>query len=248
MITTLMFALLSALIGTSPIETRPTGAPPAGMPPTAATAAEHSHAGPGHIHHAPSVARAGRIEGRVTVSSRPARRQARQYGGAAAAQPAQALPTIVYLQGTVPGAARQTAGMPAMAQQDTAFAPGYVAVGLGGQVTFPNRDPFFHNVFSYSPAARFDLGRYPMGETKEVVFDTPGVVKVFCEVHESMRSMILVTENPFNAQVADDGSFVIEGVPPGTWTLVGFDIDNGSAEADVTVRDGGTVRVELTIG
>ncbi len=189
----------------------------------------------------------GRIEGRVTVNSRPARRQARQYGRTDPAQAAQALPTIVYLKGAIPGSGVPSA-MPSMAQQDTAFAPGFVAVGLGREVTFPNRDPFFHNVFSYSPAARFDLGRYPLGESKEVFFDTPGVVKVFCEVHESMRSMILVTENPFYAEVRADGTFVLEGVSAGTWTLVGWDMDQGSAEQQVTVGDGATARVELAIG
>jgi plastocyanin len=52
-----------------------------------------------------------------------------------------------------------------MSQQDTAFVPVVVTIPAGGTVSFPNADPFFHNVFSYSSAQRFDLGRYPQGET-----------------------------------------------------------------------------------
>lgn len=194
-----------------------------------------------------AVAQTGRIEGHIVVNRRPARRQARQYQGTTAARPPQGLPTLVYLKGAIPGSALSR-NMPSMAQQDTTFTPGFLAVALGGEVTFPNQDPFFHNVFSYSPAARFDLGRYPQGEAKEVVFDTPGVVKVFCEVHESMRSLILVTENRFYAEAAVDGSFVLEGVPAGIWTIVGWDADHGVSEETVTVTDGGVTRVELSIG
>lgn len=138
--------------------------------------------------------------------------------------------------------------MPAMTQTDTTFAPAFVTVPVGGRVEFPNGDPFYHNVFSYSTGARFDLGAYPRGESKEVAFDVPGLVSVYCEVHERMRGAILVIENPFWAPVGADGRFEFTGVPAGEWTLVGWDPDRGLSETTIRVSDGGTVDVTLEVG
>src|SRR5690606_21893875 len=117
--------------------------------------------------------------------------------------------------GPVPGAPPAGSARVEMTQRDTAFTPPLVVVRAGGTVSFPNGDPFFHNVFSYSSAMRFDLGRYPQGETKTVTFPEPGIVEVFCEVHEFMRGAVVVTENPYNAVVGEDGHFRIAGVPEG---------------------------------
>jgi hypothetical protein len=135
-----------------------------------------------------------------------------------------------------------------MAQQDTSFTPAVLVVPPGAEVSFPNRDPFFHNVFSYSSTQRFDLGRYPRGEAKTVRFDEPGVVKIYCEVHESMRAAVIVTENPFHAVLGPDGSFRLEGVPAGVHRLVVWHVDEGTTSQEVRVPEGGTARVELTIG
>ena len=196
---------------------------------------------PIHVH--PTRAPAGRIEGKVTLKEKPARRVPTRYpsGAGGSARPVQKLPAVVYLEGRIGGA-------PAPAQQDTSFVPGVLVVPVGTEVRFPNRDPFFHNVFSYSTTERFDLGRYPRGEAKTVQFDEPGVVKIYCEVHESMRSAVIVSENSYHAVVGTDGSFVIEGVPPGVHKLVVWHVDLGTATAQVRVSDGGTARVELTIG
>jgi plastocyanin len=191
--------------------------------------------------------RAGTIAGTVTLEPPPPpRRTADRYGGGASN--VQRLPAVVYLKGAVAGSA--PAGYvanPEITQRDTAFAPSTVALRVGGTVSFPNRDPFFHNVFSYSSANRFDLGRYPEGESKQVVFDEPGVVEVFCEVHDFMRGAIVVTENPYHAVVADDGTFAIEGVPAGEYTLVAWHADHREVERSVTVTDGGVVRLEVEL-
>ena len=191
---------------------------------------------------------AGAIEGKVTVRERPARRMPSRYpaGGGGAARPVQRIPAVVYLEGSLPGAAR--AGANEMAQQDTAFAPAVLVVRPGTEVSFPNRDPFFHNVFSYSTTQRFDLGRYPRGEAKTVRFDETGAVKIYCEVHESMRAAVIVTENAFHAVLGPDGTFRLEGVPAGVHRLVVWHVDLGTETQEVRVPDGGTARVELTIG
>jgi plastocyanin len=198
---------------------------------------------------APATAQVGRIEGRVEVRERPARRAPSRYaaGGAPAARAVQSVPAVAYLEGAVPGVPAAAARTATMAQRDTTFVPGAVVISVGGSVVFPNQDPFFHNVFSYSPVERFDLGRYPRGESKTVEFDQPGVVKIYCEVHESMRAAVVVTENPFHALVAADGTFTLAGVPPGRYSLVVWHVDLGEARAEVTVAAGGTARVDLTL-
>ena len=135
---------------------------------------------------------------------------------------------------------------PVMAQQDTAFVPGVLVVRSGTTVEFPNRDDFFHNVFSYSDAQRFDLGRYPEGESKSVTFRTPGVAKVYCEVHEFMRSAVIVVENDHH-EIVRDGTFILDDVPPGDHTLVVWHADRGEVVRTVTVPDGGSVEVEVTL-
>ena len=198
--------------------------------------------------HAPVAALVGRIEGRIVIRERPARRMPNRYpgGAAGAARPVQRIPAVVYLEGRLPGGGARAAAE--MAQQDTSFTPGVLVVPVGTEVRFPNRDPFFHNVFSYSTTQRFDLGRYPQGESKSVRFDEPGVVKVYCEVHESMRAAVVVTENPHHVVVGADGTFVLDGVPAGVHRLVVWHVDEGTATAEVRVTDGGRTYVELTLG
>jgi plastocyanin len=191
---------------------------------------------------------AGVIEGRVTLEDPPPpRRSANRYpGGQVAAHQIQQLPAFVYLLGPVSGASRGGRG-PTMMQRDTTFVPSVVAVQAGGTVSFPNEDPFFHNVFSYSSAQRFDLGRYPQGESKSVTFPEPGIVEVFCEVHEFMRGAIVVTENPFHSVVGADGSFRITGVPEGTYTVAFWHADHQPLQRQVTVSSVEATRIEVEL-
>lgn len=108
---------------------------------------------------------------------------------------------------------------PQMSQKDVMFEPSVMAVAVGTTVEFPNLDPFFHNVFSFSGPRKFDLGRYPTGESEAVTFDKPGLVKVFCEIHASMRAYVHVLETPYFAVANDKGEFAIPDVRPGTYTL-----------------------------
>ena len=108
---------------------------------------------------------------------------------------------------------------PTMAQKDVMFAPSVMAVAVGTTVRFPNLDPFFHNVFSFSGAKKFDLGRYPKGESETVTFDKPGLVKIFCEIHASMRAYVHVLNTPYFAVADDNGRFSIPDVAPGVYTF-----------------------------
>jgi plastocyanin len=110
----------------------------------------------------------------------------------------------------------------AMRQEGLTFVPHVLAVAKGTTVDFPNGDGIFHNVFSLSKAAEFDLGRYPMGSSKSVRLDTPGIVKVFCHIHSDMSGVILVVDSPFFAVPDAQGHYSIGGVPPGEYTVVGW--------------------------
>lgn len=77
-------------------------------------------------------------------------------------------------------------------QKNKQFTVRELKIKVGETVSFPNHDPFFHNVFSLSPVKTFDLGSYPQGQTKKVVFDKPGKVDVECAIHPSMQMTITV--------------------------------------------------------
>ena len=118
---------------------------------------------------------AGRLEGTVTLPNRRAMRTTERYQSSTGeSREVQDVPPIVYIVGPVPGATPRSATRLELAQQGEAFRPQLVVVPVGATVSFPNGDPVFHNVFSYSRARRFDLGRYPKGESKTVVFEKPG--------------------------------------------------------------------------
>jgi plastocyanin len=196
---------------------------------------------------AASAQGSGIIEGTVHLAAQQSRRTASRYPASGTAHEVQRLPAIAYIVGPIATEGEATPASTTMAQRDTAFVPSLVAVRRGGSVAFPNGDSFFHNVFSYSSAQRFDLGRYPQGESKSVTFVEPGIVEIFCEVHEFMRGAVLVAENPFHAVVSADGTFRITGVPAGEHRIAFWQADHRPVERRVTVTGGGTVRIEVEL-
>jgi len=194
-----------------------------------------------------SRAATGRIEGQVTLPDRRATRTGDRYQSSTGeARDIQDVPVVVYIAGPVPGAPpARSSGPLDLAQQGEAFRPTLLVVPVGTTVRFPNGDPLFHNVFSYSRPKRFDLGRYPRGESKTVAFDKPGYVKVLCEVHKWMRAGVLVVENPYYAIVPDTGRFRFDDVPAGRYRVV-VETFERRAQADVTIPEGGAVTVTLT--
>ena len=126
---------------------------------------------------------------------------------------------VVYLEGEFPAApAPATVSLP---QKDLAFVPALLAVRLGTRVEFPNLDETYHNIFSYSPAKRFDLGRYRPDEkpVPSQVFDKAGLVTLRCDIHEHMRGLILVLATPHFVVTDAEGHYRLTGLPPGRYTL-----------------------------
>ncbi len=134
-----------------------------------------------------------------------------------------------------------------MRQQNELFVPHVLPIARGASVVFPNADPYFHNVFSLSRAAQFDLGRYPRGESRVRTFTRPGLVKVFCHLHSEMSAVILVLDHPWFTKPEDDGTFVIEGVPAGSRTVTAWHERIGEARTGIDVPAGGEVSVEFVL-
>jgi plastocyanin len=128
--------------------------------------------------------------------------------------------SVVYLESGPIGAFDDVdRGEARLDQRNEAFFPYVLAVQVGTTVAFPNDDRTYHNVFSFSKAKRFDLGRYPRGRSKSVRFDRPGVVRVFCDIHAHMSAFILVFAHPYFATTDAEGRFRIPSVPAGTYTI-----------------------------
>ena len=134
---------------------------------------------------------------------------------------------------------------PRLNQYQMVFRPLVLPVLVGTTVDFPNNDNLFHNVFSYSQPGEFDLGRYPKGKMKSVTFDEPGTVSVYCDIHSYMFATILVLDNPFYALPADDGTFSIAGLPPGSYDLTFWYGRKKVTTKNVTVPAGTTTTVNF---
>jgi plastocyanin len=149
---------------------------------------------------------------------------------------------VVYLE-TAPQAAFETPapGRALLDQKNEAFVPYVLAVTVGSTVAFPNSDRVYHNVFSLSKPRRFDLGRYPKGQSRSVRFDQPGVVRVFCEIHSHMSAFILVFAHRYFATTDAEGRYRIEGIPPGTYTLAVWNDGQVRARREVRLADPGDV-------
>jgi plastocyanin len=107
----------------------------------------------------------------------------------------------------------------AISMSGTEFRPHTVVVPVGSEVSFPNNDPFDHNVFSRTREGAFDLGRYDRGTTHSTTFPQAGIIRIFCNIHSHMTAIVVVRDGPYWAQPMADGSFTIASVPPGSYTL-----------------------------
>jgi hypothetical protein len=108
---------------------------------------------------------------------------------------------------------------PRLVQRNKSFEPHVLVVPVGTTVEFPNRDPFFHNVFSLFEGKRFDLGLYEAGSTRNVVFDKPGISYIFCNIHAEMSAVVLVLNTPYYGTSDRRGQILLHNVVPGRYIL-----------------------------
>lgn len=135
-----------------------------------------------------------------------------------------------------------------IAQKGAMFSPHILPVVVGTTVEWPNYDDILHNVFSYSEAKPFDLGLYKSPEIKQVTFDKPGRVDVFCSIHARMNCIIMVLENPFFAISNDRGVYKIPNVPTGTYQLKAWHERLPCQIQTITVPEEGEVKADFVMG
>ncbi len=151
----------------------------------------------------------GSVSGRLTIAER-ADATVRDVGSA-----------IVQLESLDP-ARRERSDAMAAAEIDMRgreFLPHVQIVRAGGKITFPNSDPFSHNVFSNSALGAFDLGLYRARVARSSTFDRPGTYAIYCNIHARMVSFVIVVNTPYVTKVKSDGRFVVTGVPSGSYRL-----------------------------
>jgi plastocyanin len=150
---------------------------------------------------------------------------------------------VVYVDDiVVPGRGSAT-----MKQEGKQFVPSVLVVQKGTTVDFPNRDAYFHNVFSVTPDHSFDLGSYAQGESKSVTMTRQGVVSVYCNMHPQMVGHILVVPNGNFVRAGKDGFFRLANVPAGRHRVVAWAPNAKPVSADADVSDAGVVTLELEL-
>jgi plastocyanin len=153
---------------------------------------------------------------------------------------------VVYLR-DVPTTKRDEERNAVIRQRDLQFSPRISAVVKGTTVDFPNDDKVFHNVFSASRPARFDLGLYRSGGSKSVELKREGVVDVFCNIHPEMSSRVLVVPTHHFTITDASGAFQIEDVPPGTYPVIAWHASGVEVTGRVTVSAGKVASVTLEL-
>ena len=106
-----------------------------------------------------------------------------------------------------------------LVQRHKTFEPHVLVVQVGTLVAFPNKDPFFHNIFSLYDGKRFDLGLYEAGTTRSVLFDRSGVSFLFCNIHAEMSAVVVAVDTRYFGLSDRSGHVIIPNLPEGRYQL-----------------------------
>jgi plastocyanin len=143
----------------------------------------------------------------------------------------------VVAPGSSAGPPASPAQNPRLVQKNKSFEPHILVVPAGSVVEFPNRDPFFHNVFSLFEGKRFDLGLYEAGTSRMVRFDRPGISYIFCNIHPEMNAVVITMATPLYAISNADGQLSLAGVRYGRYRLHVWSEGMGPENAQPLVRE-----------
>ena len=160
--------------------------------------------------------------------------------------PVEAQYGVVYFEPA--GSAATRPGTFSITTRNKQFSPRVLAVPVGSTVRFPNADPILHNVFSVSPGNAFDVGLYGPGEGRSYTFASPGIVRVFCNVHHAMMAYVVVLDTPYFVTPDPSGAFRLNDVPAGPGRLTVWQERSEPWARDVVLPLDGplVVRLEVT--
>lgn len=160
-------------------------------------------------------------------------------------KPGDASDVVIYLEGAAKGKLKPAPATVTMKGKQ--FTPRVTVVPVGSEVSFPNDDPIFHNVFSVSGDNRFDLDLYKRPKSGSWTFKNPGVARVYCNIHPQMSAVVVVVDSPYYARTDKDGAFSLDGVPAGRYTLKAWHERGGEGSVDVSVPAQGTAEAKLSL-
>jgi len=188
------------------------------------------------------------IEGRVELpKSHAAPVMAKRYeivthGGVLSTEPPVA---VVYLEGFF--AKPTSLPLKQIGQKNLTFVPSLLPVQVGTKIEFPNFDDTYHSIFSYSPAKRFDLGRYRPEERPipSEIFDKAGLVTLRCDIHEHMRGLVLVLDTPYFVVSDPEGRYRLRGLPSGHYAVKAWVDSKTTREQPVELKSGQTAHIDF---
>ena len=159
------------------------------------------------------------------------------------------LPGVVVTARALDAPTRHAAPLHAvMDQVNRAFQPDLLVVPLGSTVEFPNSDSVSHQIYSFSPAHRFQLQLYRGKPYRPELFDQVGVVTLGCNIHDEMLAYLVITDAPYFGRTDASGAWSAE-VARGRYRIAVWHPrlreDAAELERELTVGEGD--RAELTL-
>jgi plastocyanin len=157
---------------------------------------------------------------------------------------------VVYLDAIPEKVEKKIAGKDTVARMAQAFGrfiPGTLAVPAGTTVEFENQDRVYHNAFSVSATKKFDVGKYPPRGSRQVKFDRPGEVKLFCDIDPEETGFVFVTPNRAFVQPDSAGAFQFPKLPPGKYKVRVWHPSRSRTSREVEMPKKGDVVLELKI-
>jgi len=157
----------------------------------------------------------------------------------------------VRVEGAAPAVPAGEAGVSVLDQRRCRFEPHALIVPVGGTLRVLNSDEISHNVHTYSIRNQAWNRTTPGGADFEQVLERPETFQVKCDIHPWMSSWIHVVDTPFAALTGPDGTFRIDGLPPGEHEVEYWHEDRllgKGALGPVSVKGGELTEVELELG
>jgi plastocyanin len=135
-----------------------------------------------------------------------------------------------------------------LAQQDCMYTPHVLGIQVGQTLDIVNGDDTLHNIHAVPTAnGEFNKAQQFKGFRNQHVFSTKEVMVPFkCDVHRWMSAYVGVLDHPFFAVTGNGGTFALEGLPPGTYTIEAVHEKYGRQTQTVTLPEKGAPEIAFT--